>query len=287
VALLMAVLGALFYGIASVLQAVGADGGGGTMKTVVRPVYMVGVGLDLLAWLVSLVALRSLPVYEVQAVLAGSIAVTVVVARITLNTRLRRADLIAVSLTVIALAVLALASGAEHPVVPSTLGRDLLIIGTVLLGLAGWWSARTSLPRVTAALAGSAFGGAALCARLVAVPVHPADGVHSVHSIVDGVAHALGSLAGDPLTWALLGYGVIGMLLYAHSLEHGEVGPATALLWIAEVAVPSAIGVAALHDAFRPGWTSAAAVATVAVLAAGCILAQQQPQPITSESHQL
>ncbi|WP_327009962.1 hypothetical protein OHA72_23640 [Dactylosporangium sp. NBC_01737] len=111
VALALATAGAVGYGIASVLQAAGAQQGEGMLRTLRAPAYLGGVTLDLLAWLASLAALRTLPVYQVQAVLAGSLAVTVVVARFALAARLRTVDVAAVAVTVAALALLAAAAG--------------------------------------------------------------------------------------------------------------------------------------------------------------------------------
>ena len=54
--------------------------------------------------------------YAVQSVTAGSLAVTVVIARIVLGARLRRRDTAAILLTVAALTVISLAAGPEPPV---------------------------------------------------------------------------------------------------------------------------------------------------------------------------
>lgn len=78
----------------------------------------------------------------------------------------------------------------------------------------------------------------------------------------------VGALAADPLAWGLVGFGVSGMLLYTHALQHGQVGPVTAVLWIVEVIAPSVIGVAVLHDAVRDGWAPYAVVAVLATASA-------------------
>ncbi len=113
VALAFATAGAFGYGIASVLQAAGARHAPGMLDTLRSPAYLGGVTLDLLAWLASLVALRTLPVYQVQAVLAGSLAVTVLAAKVALGARLRVVDSAAVAVTVVALVALAAASGPQ------------------------------------------------------------------------------------------------------------------------------------------------------------------------------
>jgi drug/metabolite transporter (DMT)-like permease len=263
VALGSAAAAALAYGIASVLQAAGARRGPGTLRTLRAPAYLCGVGLDLLAWALSVAALRTLPVYQVQAVLAGSVAVTVVAARVFLGARLRTVDQAAVAVTVVALCVLAAASGPQDPATPSAVTRTCLAVAVVPAALAGWAAARWASPAVTGAVtgavAGLAFGGAALCARAATLPPRPWRDPAAV--------------AAEPLVWALAAFGVTGTLLYAHALEHGEVGPVTALLWIVEVLVPSAVGVVLLGDGVRPGWGGAAAAAVAVTAAAAAVLA--------------
>jgi hypothetical protein len=263
VAVAFAALGAAGYGIASVLQAIGARRGTGMLRTLRDPIYLGGLGLDLLAWLASLVALRTLPVYQVQAVLAGSLAITVMVARIVLTAPLRAVDVAAVAVTVVALAALAGSSGPQQPVHLPGATRFGLAIAAVPVALAGWAAVRQGSPGASAALAGLAFGGAALCARALTLPANP----------LPNVAKTLATIAADPLAWALAAFGGTGILLYAHALERGQVGPVTALLWIVEVIAPSAIGIALLGDTVRAGWTLVAATAVIATVAAAVVLA--------------
>ena len=263
VALGFAVAGAVGYGAGSVSQALAARRSTGTLHTLRQPLYIVGLGCDLLAWLASVVALQTLAVYQVQAVLAGSLAVTVLGARVVLAARLRRRDGAAVVVTVLALVVLALSAGPQEQIQPSGAVRFGLVTAAVLVAVCGWVAARAGSPGASAALAGLAFGGAALCAR--ALPL-------SVPATRDAPA-VLGVLAADSLTWGLVGFGVTGMLLYTHALQHGQVGPVTAVLWIVEVIAPSVIGVAVLHDAVRGGWAPYAVVAVLATTAAAAVLA--------------
>jgi drug/metabolite transporter (DMT)-like permease len=262
-ALCFAALGAVGYGVASVLQSVGAAAAPGALQTLINPWYLVGIGLDLLAWLASLVALRTLPVYQVQAILAGSIAVTVLLAWATLGLRLRRADVAAIVVTIIALVVLAASSGPQRPADLSSTARLILALAAIPVALAGWSAVRAGLPNPTGALAGVAFGGAALCARAVRVPSH----------FFSDLPHGIGVIAADPLAWGLVGFGITGMLLYALALEHGDVGPVTALLWIMEVVAPSIVGAWLLSDTVRAGWLPLAGAALIAATAAAGVLA--------------
>lgn len=253
-ALLAALVGTLGYGVASVLQAVGASRASG--PAVIRhPAYLAGLACDGVAWVASLVALRQLPLFVVQSLLAGSLGVTVVLARIFLGARLRRLDAIAIGVVVLALGVVAGAAGAEsaHPAPHGfTIAMIIALVITAAVTVA-LYRGGGSLP--LASLAGLAFSGAALCARAVLSKEH------------------WSHLFAEPLAWAVLGFGVVGALAYARSLERGPVGPATAVLWVVEVVVPGIIGVIVLGDTVRPGWTVPALVGVVAAMAACVVLA--------------
>ncbi len=309
-ALACALVAALGYGTASIAQAEGARRATDTLRALRHPLYLAGLGGDALAWLASLVALRALAVYQVQAILAGSLAVTVVGARIVLAARVRRRDVAAIAVTVLALTVVAAAAGPQEQVHPSTPLRYGLVAAAVLVAAAGWLTVRATgvpapaaappaaapgtrpdeatpippaaptatppprapapaarpargpawLPAVAAALAGLAYGGTAVCARALPTPA-------------GGLPAVIGALATDPLTWALAGFGSTGTLLYAYALQHGQVGPVTAVLWIAEVIAPSIVGVAVLSDTVRAGWTPYAVCAVLATTAAAVVLA--------------
>src|SRR2546423_746329 len=117
-ALLAAVLGAIGYGGGSVLQAVGANravaAGHGVLGVARQWPYLAGLACDLAGWLLSLAALRRLPLFAVQAILGGSLAVTVVLAAAVMHVRARPADRYAISLIIAALVVLGAAAGPEH-----------------------------------------------------------------------------------------------------------------------------------------------------------------------------
>lgn len=262
-ALGLVIAAAVGYGVASVAQAAGARRSSSTLRTLRTPIYLAGVAADCLAWLASLVALRTLPVYEVQAVLAGSLAVTVVTARLVLATPLRRRGVVAIMVAVVALTAVALSAGPQRVVEASPARAAALVGAAVLLALAGWAATRSGSAVLSAALAGAAFGTTALCARALVLPDDP---LRHVGATVAGAATA-------PIGWALAGSGVTGMLLYARALRLGQVAAVTTVLWVVEVAGPSVIGVAFFGDTVRAGWAPWAALAVLAMVAASAVLA--------------
>jgi hypothetical protein len=68
------------------------------------------------------------------------------------------------------------------------------------------------------------------------------------------------------------------MLAYAHALEHGDVGPVTAALWVTEIVVPAIAGVALLADRARPGWGPVVLIASTVAVTATTVLATSPAQ---------
>ncbi len=272
VGLVCAVLAALAYGAGSVAQSAGVrdpGAGAGVARLVRSPLYLLGLGLDGLGFAGSLVALRALPVFAVQSVLATSLAVTVVLARVSLHASLRRTDAAAVVVAAVACAVTASAAGtgpARPPatgfVVGSAVGAGLLLLAGLVIVV------RHGPSWLLAAVSGVAFSVQVLAARglsLAGISVH--------HPL-----HALGALAAEPLAWTLVVAGVTGIVLYGLALESGGVAAATAILWVVEIVVPTVCGIAFLGDTVRPGWAAGLVVALVAAITAAIVLARSPAQ---------
>lgn len=258
IGLLAAGFAALAYGLASVLQAVGVRRGGARLWWA-SPWYLAGLGLDGGAWLVSLLALRRLPLVVVQGMLACSLAVTAVAAHLLLRTPLRRLDVAAVVAALAALAVLAGAGGAQsaHAAPPWFTAATWVVTGLLVLATAGLARRGGSAP--LAVVAGLGFSVAAIAARAAPAGL----------GLVTAVR--------EPLVWALVVAGVAGATAYALALERGSVAAATALLWVVEAVGPALVGVLLLGDRVRPGWGPAAlAAVAVAVVACG-VLARVAP----------
>jgi len=273
VALAITIFGAFGYAAASILQAVGARRSTGTMRTLGHPLYLIGTACDVLAWAGSMIALRELAVYLVESVLAGSLAVTVVAARLFLKSRLRKRDIAATVVSVAALTVLAMSAGPQDSVAASNGLRLWFCAAALATAVIGWGSAKAGPPGVVAAVAGLSLGGAALAGRALSLPAQPME-----HMGTTALA-----VVTEPLVAALVIFAATGMLLYTHALQHGQVGPVTAVLWIAEVIAPSAVALVLLGDAVRPGWELAAAVAGLVTVAAAVLLATAPASTATTK----
>jgi drug/metabolite transporter (DMT)-like permease len=258
-----ALLAAVAYGIASVLQAIAArstqdSSGGVDPRLLVRVLrqwrYLLGLGLDLLGFLAQLTALRVLPLFLVQAALAASLAVTALTT-LTLGVRLGRREWTAVVVVCAGLALLGASAQAEGsaPVGP---GFHLALpVVTVLLGGAGLLAGRARPGVRTPALglvAGLCFGVVAVSGRVI--------------TSLDPLR-----LLTDPAVYTVAAAGVLAMLFYATALQRGSVTAATAMMVLGETVAPSAVGALLLGDTTRPGFGLLAltgfALAVVAALA--------------------
>ena len=259
-ALVAAAVGMLGYGVATVLQAVAARRATGLAVLRQWP-YLVGLLCDGGAWLASLVALQTLPLFAVQALLAGSLGVTVLLARAFLGVRLRRRDWLALAGVAVALVTVAAAAGVQsaHPApgwFTLTMGATIGVLLVAILVLY-----RNGRPLPVALVTGLAFSGAALCAR--ATPIR------------GGWQHLLA----QPLAWAAAAFGLIGLIGLSRALERADVGLVAAVLWVVEVLVPGAVGVLALGDGVRPGWVAGAVLAVLLAVASCAVLATSPAQP--------
>jgi uncharacterized protein (TIRG00374 family) len=208
----------------------------------------------------SLVALHQLPLFAVQAILAGSLAVAVGLDGLVLHAKVRRADGWAIATTVGALALLGVSAG-PHTARPVSGTVDAALFAGVLAtaGLA-LVAVRRRSAITTAVVSGVAFGGGAVAARAL-----------------QGETGLLG-FVGHPLALALVAYGVLGLVVYAYALEHGDVGSVTAAMWVSDILASGVVGVAVLGDRARPGWWWVALLATAAAVAAIVVLGRSPAQ---------
>lgn len=266
-ALACSLFAALAYGSASVLQAIGAhraDSSQGLdprlMVRLTRSApYVLGVALDLAAFLASLVALRTLPLFLVQAAVASSIGVTAVIAA-AIGVSLVRRDILSLTVLGAGLMLLAVSAQPEQGMPLTLAARWVLLASVVVLGAAGAAVARHTVPSsapALAVLAGLAFTVVAVAARSLTVP------------------SPLWHVLSDPAFWAITTQGGLGMLLFTTALQRGSVTSTTALMFAVETVVPAWIGLSLLGDTTRPGYALIAALGFVLTIAGTVALATQ------------
>ncbi|RJK95437.1 hypothetical protein [Vallicoccus soli] len=244
--LLAAVLAAVGYGLAAVLQAVASrrvEAAEGVdprllLRLLSQPAFVAAVVLNLTGYALHVVALRTLPLFLVQAVIAASVAVTALLAGPVLGTPLDRAGRWSVGAVALGLVVLTLASGAADEAEVPLQGRWALVGGAIAVALLGAAAGRVGGRRGAAVLG--------LCAGLGYAVV----GVGS-RAVPD---LSPGALVTDPAAYAVVGAGVVAYLLYSTALQRGAVMTATGPMVVAQTVVPALVGVLLLGDGIRPGW---------------------------------
>jgi drug/metabolite transporter (DMT)-like permease len=266
---------AFAYGVATVLQAVGArrtttvgSPGARLLWQLVRSApYVLGVLLDAVGFALSLAALRTQPLFTVQAIVASSLAVTAVLAVLVLHARLARAEWVALALVTAGLVLLGLSAAEQKPTQVSYRGRALLLLAVLGVGAVTAAAARRRRSNARSdawalgCLAGLMYGAGGIGARVLANP------------------HSVGSLLADPALWAMLVSGLLGLLLYAMALQRGSVTVATSAVVVTETLVPAALGVTLLGDRPAHGGATLAGVGFAVTVAGSLLLSRHGEAP--------
>jgi len=168
-ALAAAVLAMLVNSAASLLEAEGSRRVRPGRPLATQPRYVGGLLLDGLGWVLSVVALRALPVVTVQSVLAGAVAVTTVAGRAGRVRDLPRRSLAGVLAVVAGLVLVAAAAQPGRPAALPAAAVPVLLAAAVVALLALEPVRRSGTAVATAAAAGLAYGGVALSVRALHV----------------------------------------------------------------------------------------------------------------------
>jgi hypothetical protein len=261
----LAVAGAaLCYGASAVLQAAAVARSGradltGLVGGLARdPRYLSGLLLVAGGFLFSVVAIRALPLFVVQAGRASSLGVTAVLAALVLGTRLRRRESLALGGVAVGLVAVALAATPQGPATVPGAVRWAVLAAAVLLAALTVAAVRTGpsarTAALVAALAGSCFGLLALSARVLGPIALP--GV-----LTDPSAYAVGVAAAG------------GLLAGALALQRGSVVAVTTTMVATEAALGSLLGLA-VGDRPADGLAWLAAAGFVVTVGSALLLAR-------------
>jgi drug/metabolite transporter (DMT)-like permease len=200
-----------------------------------QPGYLGGLAVDGIGWICTVVALRHLPVFAVQAILGGAIAVTALATRVLYGSTLRPVDRIAVGGCLVGMVLVAGSAGSYEPASVSVGAQITLFSAAAVLGAVLFALRHTRRAGPLAVIAGLGFGGTSLAVR-------------AIHPTVDS-----GLFAQAPL-YLVLCFWVIGIISYTRALAVGALSLVTALYLAVEVIVPGVVGILLLGDTVRPGW---------------------------------
>jgi drug/metabolite transporter (DMT)-like permease len=252
--LVAALVSALCYGVAAVMQAIavrsashrppvqpGESGPGLDPGLVVRMLrqwpFVASIGIDLIGFIGQLVALSRLPLFAVQAIIASNLAVTAVFAAWLMHVRLSLREWLSVTGVVVGVGLLGSSAGAQGATQVGFAFKLGLIVAVAGVAVAGFAAAR--LPNVyrtpvVGAIAGLGYAVLAVSARILP-------------------GFSPGQLVKDPATYTLAAAGIVSFMLYATALDGGSVTVATAAVVLAETMPPAVVGVLLLGDSTRHG----------------------------------
>jgi drug/metabolite transporter (DMT)-like permease len=263
------------YGIGTVLQASGARRVESAPHLDVmlfarlarQSRYISGLALDAVGFVAALVALHALPLFVVQAAIAGSLGVTAATAAVVFGFRLRTSDKVAIGLLLLGLALLCISAEREPVAHLSSIGGWLLLAGVLVVVAGGVASSRRDDHFAAiglAACAGLGFAGTAIAGRALSIPT-PA-----------------WHLAGAPVAIALVAYGACGLLMFASALQRGAVTATSAVMLGVETMIPAIVGLTLLGDRTRPHFAIVAALGFALTVGAALALARYT-EPVTAE----
>jgi hypothetical protein len=253
-----AVLAALASGSGSILESVGvrrASAYGGTSADLVnlrrQPIYFLGLGVDLLGFLFAAVALRELPLFLVQSLLAFSVGVTATISAF-MGTRLAAAGWVALFVGAVGLVLLGVSAdpGPAAPLPPQW--RWLLVAMALPVAGIAFYAQRRGGRRSAALLAfgaGLGFSFVGVSARILPPPAET------------------WRLVLEPSVYAILINALVAAVLFAMALQRTGATANTAILFTTNTVLSSLIGVLYLDDQVRHGFLAAAIVGFVCAIA--------------------
>ncbi len=263
---------ALSYGLATVLQSIGARRT--TAKEGLDPgllvrllgslPYLIGLALDGVGFLLTVVALQSLPLFVVEAFTAAALAVTAVAAAAWLKIPLSRGEWVGVACVVAGLLALAVSAAEGERIELSTFERWMPLGAGVVLLLWTWGAAQMTgrLGVVTlGALAGFGFGLVGIGTAALADPI------------------TVTGLLTDPSAWGVVVAGAVSLLALATALQRGAVTQATAAMVVAETVIPSIIGLVFLGNRIRPGYEAIMILGMILAIGGAVALARMGESP--------
>ena len=200
--------------------------------------YLAGLALDGVGFLGNVVALRELPLFLVESIVAASVGVTAIIAALR-GEKLGGKDWGALGVLGLGLVLLGLSAAAESATATGSAVTIAILVAA--RGPAGPRRRRLHGSRdaarssCCAVAAGLGFSGVAVAARAMG------------SDAID-----LGLLA-NPLLYAIVVYGVLAVGFFGVALQRGKVTVVAAITFVIEVVVPSALGLLVFGDSIIPG----------------------------------
>jgi drug/metabolite transporter (DMT)-like permease len=277
VSLIAALVSALCYGVAAVMQAMAirsasrrpariseGDPAAGRVDPglIIRLLgqwrFIISLVIDIVGFLAQLVALRRLPLFAVQAMVASNLAVIAVLAAWIMKARLSLREWMAIAGVIVGVGLLGSSAGAEGAADVDPGFQIGLMVAVACVGVAGIGAARLpgrARTPLLGAIAGLGYAVLAVAAR-----------------ILPGFAPM--QLVRSPATYTLAAAGIVSFLMYASALEGGSVTVATSAVVLCETVPAAVVGVMFLGDSTRHGMLGLAIPGFILAVAGALTLAR-------------
>jgi hypothetical protein len=248
------------YGVANLLQSAAAArttvhhtfDPGLLLRLAGHRTYLIGLGCQVLGFVLAFLARRDLPLFLVQASVAAGLGVTALLGVLVLKWKLPAAEVALLGLLFAGITALVLAAQPAHSRPLGTAGVICLGVAIAVIAVLGFFAVRLhgALGSVVlGSLAGIAFSAAAIAARPLSNATSSAE------------------FFADPLLYLLVAHSIVGQLLLGLAMQRGSTTAAVAAMDAAG-AVPAAIvGLLLLGDRIYPGREWLAALGFVVTLA--------------------
>jgi drug/metabolite transporter (DMT)-like permease len=240
-ALLAATGCAIFNGIAAILEKIGAGvekkaislHPGLLWKLRTNRAYLIGIILDLIAWMLTLFAVHNLPLFLVQPIIACSVMITIVIEHFLLKHRFKLKFIAYVILILLGLIMLALVSTQQKSSTIASTTKWFIVFGPLILADIGSLFIKIQKHYgsfILAAFSGLAFGGVSVAGRAIVF------------------SHPYTHILSNPLFWAIIAYGLVAILFFTIALQRETATTVNATMIAFETIVPIIIGLTLLGD---------------------------------------
>jgi drug/metabolite transporter (DMT)-like permease len=292
--LVAALVSALCYGIAAVMQAIairsasrrparvqegdpaaGRVDPGLLIRLLRQWRFLISLGIDMLGFVAQLVALRRLPLFAVQAMVASNLAVIALLAAWLMRAKLKVVEWLAVTGVIVGVGLLGSSAGAQGATTVGPAFQIGLMVAVAGVGVAGVAAARLPSPLrtpVLGAIAGLGYAVLAVAARILPGFTPP-------------------QLVRDPAAYTLCAAAIVSFLMYASALEGGSVTVATSAVVLCETLPAALVGVLFLGDTTRHGMMGVAIAGFILAIAGAVTLARfgeagDEPRPASPDERE-
>jgi drug/metabolite transporter (DMT)-like permease len=198
--------------------------------------YVIGIFLDLLGWVLTLIAVQYLPLFLVGAVVSSGIVITAFIERIFMHRRIKLKSLVSILVILFGLVLLALASSSEKAKSVSELTKYLILSMPIPIAIISYLMFHRKNQKTTVTLgvlSGMAFSGTAIVGRIFKFS-HPF--WHTIYS---------------PLLLSIITSGILGLLLFSVALQRAKATVINASMSSSMTIIPAIIGISFFGDVAR------------------------------------